>query len=96
MTAFLRAVSWSHVGVAAAVFIVLALCGWPLIGAVIPVAFYWGRELRDAENVTGTPPSQGWRLALPISWPMGQQADFWPVAAACAALYAGWHLICAV
>lgn len=71
----------------------LALSRSPLLGAAVPLAFYWGREMRDAELLLDLPSMDGWQVFFPTSWPWQAQRDFWPVLAVAAVLWVVWTLV---
>lgn len=73
--------------------VVLLVSRAPLLAAVVPVAFYWGREMRDAERALKLAPVDGWQAFWPGSWPLPSQVDFWPVVIVCGVLLAVWSFV---
>jgi len=73
--------------------LVLLVSRSPLVAAVIPVAFYWGREMRDVEVALKVAPVEGWKVVLPIGWPVPSMLDFWPVVLVSGVLFIFWRSI---
>lgn len=91
MISLLHRYHLTHPLLAAAMF--LALTPLSLAAAVVgPLAFYYSRELRDAEIGAGHGVETDWRLLLPFAWNRPGQLGFWPVVATVAALTL-WRLL---
>lgn len=72
---------------------VLLVSRSPVLAAVLPVAFYWGREMRDSEVALKIPPVEGWKVFLPIGWPLPSHLDFWPVVLVSGVLLVTWRVL---
>lgn len=83
----------SHAGLALACQIVIALIAWifgaslfeaSVMGGLLAVGFYWGREVDQAERKAGTPP---WWSGFDVrKWSQDAILDLAAPAVACAAV----------
>jgi hypothetical protein len=78
----------THPILAVALFIAPAwLLGHVVVGALIAVSFYYGREVRDAQSFGNADHTsiRSLKYLLPLHWTRSNHLDFWPVAGVAAA-----------
>lgn len=71
--------NWEHVGYGIAVTALFAVAGAPFTGAVAAIAFFYGRESRDAQILDGV---SDLAMLNPKYWTRDGRRDFFPVVAA--------------
>jgi hypothetical protein len=84
LTAWLHRHNLTHPMLALCLFILpAALLGQAGLGAVFAIAFYYGREVRDAQAFGGADHGTiaSLRFLWPGTWMRSNHLDFWPVVA---------------